>query len=76
MFPSASSWWKTTENYKESWSNELYAITVVLTAKDVAVEGFCSMYGTLGSTRPVNGKPRTAYIRVAAAVDREKGVQC
>ncbi|RYR17521.1 hypothetical protein Ahy_B03g062233 isoform D [Arachis hypogaea] len=45
-------------------SNELSAITVVLTAKDVAVEGFCMRCGTHGSTRPVNGKPRTAYVWV------------
>lgn len=45
--------------------NDLNSVTVVLTAKDVAVEGFCmSRCGTHGSTRPMNGKPRVAYIWV------------
>lgn len=45
--------------------NDLSAINVILTAKDVAVDGFCrSRCGTHGSTRPVNGKARTAYVWV------------
>ncbi|KAK4271291.1 hypothetical protein QN277_020002 [Acacia crassicarpa] len=45
--------------------NDLNSINVILTAKDVAVDGFCmSRCGTHGSTRPINGKPRTAYIWV------------
>lgn len=44
--------------------NELSSITVVLTAKDVAIEGFCMRCGSHGSTRPINGRPRTAYIWV------------
>lgn len=94
--PSAASWWKTTEKYKEGSSalivekqvlyenyslgkflrgrhllalaskfNDLSSINIVLTAKDVAVDGFCmSRCGTHGSTRPVSGKPRTAYVWV------------
>ncbi|XP_028782144.1 protein EXORDIUM-like 2 [Neltuma alba] len=45
--------------------NDLNSINVILTAKDVAVDGFCmSRCGTHRSTRPMNGKPRTAYIWV------------
>ncbi|XP_027330654.1 protein EXORDIUM-like 2 [Abrus precatorius] len=45
--------------------NDLSAINVILTAKDVAVDGFCSSRcGTHGSTRPVNATARTAYIWV------------
>ncbi|CAJ1936070.1 unnamed protein product [Sphenostylis stenocarpa] len=45
--------------------NQLNSITVVLTAKDVAVEGFCmSRCGTHGSTRNVGNAARTAYIWV------------
>ncbi|KAI4299106.1 hypothetical protein L6164_032597 [Bauhinia variegata] len=45
--------------------NDLNAINVIITAKDVAIEGFCTnRCGTHGSTRPLNGKPRTAYIWV------------
>ncbi|KAJ1434925.1 Protein EXORDIUM-like [Sesbania bispinosa] len=45
--------------------NDLSAINVILTAKDVGVDGFCrSRCGTHGSTRPVNAKARTAYIWV------------
>ncbi|KAI9095656.1 hypothetical protein K1719_026216 [Acacia pycnantha] len=45
--------------------NELNSITVVLTAKDVAVDGFCvNRCGTHRATRPVGGKPRTAYVWV------------
>lgn len=45
--------------------NEINSITVVLTAKDVAVEGFCmSRCGTHGSTRNVKSNARTAYIWV------------
>ncbi|KAF3435041.1 hypothetical protein FNV43_RR22128 [Rhamnella rubrinervis] len=45
--------------------NGLNSISVVLTAKDVAVDGFCmSRCGTHASTRPVNGKPRQAYVWV------------
>lgn len=45
--------------------NDLDSINVILTAKDVAVDGFCmSRCGTHGSTRPLKGKPRTAYIWV------------
>lgn len=45
--------------------NDLSAINVILTTKDVAVEGFCrSRCGTHGSIRPVNGKLRTAYVWV------------
>ncbi|CAL0311962.1 unnamed protein product [Lupinus luteus] len=45
--------------------NELSSITVVLTAKDVAVEGFCvGRCGTHGSIRSVNGKVKSAYIWV------------
>ncbi|XP_028753146.1 protein EXORDIUM-like 2 [Neltuma alba] len=45
--------------------NELDSITVVLTAKDVAVDGFCvSRCGTHGAIRPVGGKPRRAFVWV------------
>ncbi|KAK7328131.1 hypothetical protein VNO77_22227 [Canavalia gladiata] len=45
--------------------NDLSAINVILTGNDVAVDGFCrSRCGTHGSTRPVNGKARTAYVWV------------
>ncbi|KAF5448474.1 hypothetical protein F2P56_029008 [Juglans regia] len=45
--------------------NQLNAINVVLTAKDVAVDGFCmSRCGTHGSTRSRDGKTRSAYIWV------------
>ncbi|KAG6652029.1 protein EXORDIUM-like 2 [Carya illinoinensis] len=45
--------------------NQLNAISVVLTAKDVAVDGFCmSRCGTHGSTRRASGKTRTAYVWV------------
>ena len=44
--------------------NDLNSINVVLTAKDVAVDGFCMRCGTHSSTPAVNGKPRTAYIWV------------
>ncbi|KAB1206855.1 hypothetical protein CJ030_MR7G008222 [Morella rubra] len=45
--------------------NQLNAINVVLTAKDVAVDGFCmSRCGTHGSTRSANGKTRMAYVWV------------
>ncbi|TKY71477.1 EXORDIUM 2 [Spatholobus suberectus] len=45
--------------------NELSAINVVLTAKDVAVDGFCrSRCGTHGSIGPVKEKARTAYVWV------------
>lgn len=45
--------------------NELSSITVVLTAKDVAVEGFCmSRCGTHGSIRRGKGGARTPYIWV------------
>ena len=45
--------------------NQLNSINVVLTAKDVSVDGFCmSRCGTHSSTKPVNGKPRTAYVWV------------
>ncbi|KAF7803742.1 protein EXORDIUM-like 2 [Senna tora] len=43
--------------------NDLDSINVILTAKDVSVDGFCmSRCGTHGSTRPENGKRRTAYV--------------
>nr|ACJ84530.1 unknown [Medicago truncatula] len=43
--------------------NELSSITVVLTAKDVNVEGFCmSRCGTHGSVRRGSGGARTPYI--------------
>ncbi|XP_057741106.1 protein EXORDIUM-like 2 [Arachis stenosperma] len=45
--------------------NDVSAINVILTAKDVSVDGFCSSRcGTHGSTRSVNGKARTAYVWV------------
>ncbi|KAK7363122.1 hypothetical protein VNO77_05252 [Canavalia gladiata] len=45
--------------------NQLSSITVVLTAKDVSVDGFCmNRCGIHGSTRSPNGGPRTAYIWV------------
>lgn len=44
--------------------NGLNSITVVLTAKDVAVEGFCSRCGTHGSIRRGTGGARTAYVWV------------
>uniref|UniRef100_A0A2N9GR58 Protein EXORDIUM-like 2 n=1 Tax=Fagus sylvatica TaxID=28930 RepID=A0A2N9GR58_FAGSY len=44
--------------------NELNAINVVLTAKDVAVEGFCSRCGSHGSIRSRDGKTRKAYVWV------------
>lgn len=45
--------------------NDLSAINVILTSKDVAVEGLCrSRCGTHGSIPPVNGKVRTAYVWV------------
>ncbi|XP_041011748.1 protein EXORDIUM-like 2 [Juglans microcarpa x Juglans regia] len=45
--------------------NQLNAINVVLTSKDVAVDGFCmSRCGTHGSTRSRDGKTRSAYIWV------------
>ncbi|XP_061365464.1 protein EXORDIUM-like 2 [Gastrolobium bilobum] len=45
--------------------NDLSAIHVILTAKDVAVDGFCtSRCGTHGSIRPANGKARVAYVWV------------
>ncbi|XP_061364686.1 protein EXORDIUM-like 2 [Gastrolobium bilobum] len=45
--------------------NELSSITVVLTAKDVAVDGFCmSRCGTHGSIGGAKGGHRTAYIWV------------
>ncbi|XP_057430671.1 protein EXORDIUM-like 2 [Lotus japonicus] len=45
--------------------NDLAAINVILTAKDVAVDGFCrSRCGTHGSARPVKGNTRTAYVWV------------
>ncbi|KAG2705066.1 hypothetical protein I3760_05G035000 [Carya illinoinensis] len=45
--------------------NQLNAISVVLTSKDVAVDGFCmSRCGTHGSTRSRDGKTRSAYIWV------------
>lgn len=45
--------------------NDVAAINVILTAKDVAVEGFCSgRCGTHGSTRSSDGKTRTAYVWV------------
>ncbi|TKY59486.1 EXORDIUM 2 [Spatholobus suberectus] len=45
--------------------DELNSITVVLTAKDVAVEGFCmSRCGTHGSTRNTKNGARTAYVWV------------
>ncbi|KAH7518634.1 protein EXORDIUM-like 2 [Ziziphus jujuba] len=44
--------------------NGLNSINVVLTAKDVAVDGFClSRCGTHGS-RPISGKARQAYVWV------------
>lgn len=47
--------------------NGLNSINVVLTAKDVAVDGFCmSRCGTHGSTRAIQGKKvtRSAYVWV------------
>lgn len=45
--------------------NGINSINVVLTAKDVAVDGFCmSRCGTHSSTRPVKGKTRQAYVWV------------
>ncbi|KAI4296388.1 hypothetical protein L6164_036351 [Bauhinia variegata] len=45
--------------------NDLNSINVIITAKNVAVDGFCmNRCGTHGSTRPLNGKARTAYIWV------------
>ncbi|KAJ7946739.1 Protein EXORDIUM-like [Quillaja saponaria] len=45
--------------------NDLRSINVVLTAKDVAVDGFCrSRCGTHGSKPVGNGKSRVAYIWV------------
>ncbi|KAF7842987.1 protein EXORDIUM-like 2 [Senna tora] len=45
--------------------NDLNSVAVVLTAKDVAVDGFCvSRCGTHGSTRSISGKPRAAYVWV------------
>ncbi|KAJ1377803.1 Protein EXORDIUM-like [Sesbania bispinosa] len=49
--------------FKEA--NALSSITVVLTGKDVAVDGFCmSRCGTHGSIRKPNGGAKTAYIWV------------
>jgi hypothetical protein len=48
--------------------NELSSITVVLTSKDVNVEGFCmSRCGTHGSVRRGSGGARTPYIWVGNA---------
>ncbi|XP_004485593.1 protein EXORDIUM-like 2 [Cicer arietinum] len=47
-----------------TFNNPSNAINVILTAKEVAVEDFCSRCGTHGSIRPVNGKNRTAYVWV------------
>ncbi|KAF5733351.1 phosphate-responsive family protein [Tripterygium wilfordii] len=48
-----------------SKANFLNSINVVLTAKDVAVDGFCmSRCGTHGSTRPTGGLKRGAYVWV------------
>lgn len=56
--------------------NGLDSINVVLTAKDVAVDGFCmSRCGTHASTRPVNGKPRQAYVWVGNSESQCPG-QC
>ncbi|XP_059448169.1 protein EXORDIUM-like 2 [Corylus avellana] len=45
--------------------NQLGAINVVLTAKDVAVDGFCmNRCGSHGSTRVRNGNARAAYVWV------------
>lgn len=45
--------------------NDLGAINIVLTAKDVAVDGFCmSRCGTHGATRGFKGKARQAYVWV------------
>ncbi|KAJ7968243.1 Protein EXORDIUM-like [Quillaja saponaria] len=45
--------------------NDLRSINVVLTAKDVAVDGFClNRCGTHGSTPAVNGRKRVAYVWV------------
>lgn len=45
--------------------NQLGAINVVLTAKDVAVDGFCmNRCGSHGSIRVGNGKSRAAYVWV------------
>ncbi|KAK7246738.1 hypothetical protein RIF29_41608 [Crotalaria pallida] len=92
--PSAATWWKTTENYKELGSstpvegkqillqdyslgknltntnllalasklNDVASINIILTDKDVSVEGFCSRCGTHGFTQL--GKNRIPYIWV------------
>ncbi|GMN58929.1 hypothetical protein TIFTF001_028030 [Ficus carica] len=45
--------------------NDPRAINVVMTAKDVAVDGFCmSRCGTHGATRGVKGKARQAFVWV------------
>ncbi|KAK7302538.1 hypothetical protein RJT34_13430 [Clitoria ternatea] len=44
--------------------NDLSAINVILTSEDVAVDGFCSRCGSHGSTGPVHGKARSAYVWV------------
>ncbi|CAL0314014.1 unnamed protein product [Lupinus luteus] len=56
--------------------NELSSISIVLTAKDVIVEGFCmNRCGTHGSTRAVSGKPKSAYIWVGNSESQCPG-QC
>lgn len=45
--------------------NELDSVTVILTSKDVTVDGFCvNRCGAHGSTRPNGGKAQRAYLWV------------
>ncbi|XP_074348311.1 protein EXORDIUM-like 2 [Apium graveolens] len=62
--------------YLASKANTLRSVNVVLTAKDVAVEGFCmSRCGTHGSTRMKTGSIRFAYAWVGNSETKCPG-QC